>query len=268
MTSGKATLPAILLLASLAAFAPLGAAEAAGPAPAGAAPASGACLEAARAPPCGYIVPQLALEFPDKPTCKSQTLGGPVDLAKCIPMPARGEAVQMKGTLRWYWDVTQDGTYPIDPQDPIVIQFGGTATNPKYMDLKVEPSSFTLDAAAMASPENLRPEPTVPQTKVWFWFERPITVTIERTADPTEQDLDRIAANGGVQKVFLKAKSNSSGAYFKEAFGVEEFRFNALGDPAIAEASGMGDGKESPGAPVLMAVAALGLGAVAARRRK
>jgi hypothetical protein len=264
MTPGKATLPAVLLL--LAALTPLASSQAPDASGAGGA---GACLAAgAGAPPCGYIVPQLSLDFPDKPTCKAETLGGPVDLSKCIPMPETGGSSEQKGVLRWYWDMTQDGTYPIDPQQPIVIQFSGTATNPGYMELKVEPASFTLDAVAMASPENMKPETSGTSTRVWFWFERPITVTITRTDDPGPADLEKIGSAGGVQKVFLKAKSNASGAYFKESFGVEEFRFNAYGDPAIAASAGAGGNQESPGAGVLPLLGVVALAAAVALRRR
>lgn len=260
MTLGKALLASAVLLAALL---PTASAEE----PAGAQTLA-ACASGA-APPCGYIVPQLALDFPDKPACKAETLGGPVDLATCLTLPAPGESVTQAGVLRWYWDITQDGTYPSDPQVPIVIQFTGTATNPAWLDVQVEPESFTLDAVALASPLNMKvdtDDPAAPQ--VWFWYEQPITVTITRTGDPDAAGLEKIGNAGGVQKVFLKAKSNSSGAYFKEAFGVEEFRFNAYSDPVIQETAGPGS-QESPGAGLvaLLGVLALALGLVAFRRR-
>lgn len=253
MTLGKALLPVLLLSGLL----PLATAEA--PAEVGAlAAASSAC-----APPCGYIVPQMALDFPDKPQCKAATLGGDVDLSTCMTLPAPGEAVVQEGVLRWYWDITQDGTYPIDPLDPIVIAFSGTATNPTYLDIKVEPESFTLDAVAMVLPENMRID--LATTQVWFWFEQPINVTITRTGDPAPEDLEKVSNANGVQKVFLKAKSNASGTYFKEAFGVEEFRFNAAQDPAVTAANG--DSQDAPGIGPLALLSVLGLALLALRRR-
>jgi hypothetical protein len=259
MTLGKAFV-ALAFLALL----PAGSAEAED-----AEPAAGAaqCMAGLAAPPCGYIVPQLALDFPDKPACKAATLGAQVDLSTCLALPAKGESIVQQGVMRWYWDITQDGTYPADPMEPIVIQFTGTATNPSWLDLKVEPESFTLDAAALASPLNMKTNtenPTAPQ--VWFWYEQPITVTLTRTGDPTEENLGKIAGSGGVQKVFLKAKSNASGAYFKEAFGVEEFRFNAYSDEAIATSAG-GDSKGSPGLGPLALAGVLALALLAFRRR-
>ena len=251
MTLGKALLPALLLAALL----PLAAADST--------VQTGAVASACAAPPCGYIVPQMALDFPDKPLCKAATLGGEVDLATCMTLPANGESVVQEGVLRWYWDITQDGTYPIDPQDPIVIVFSGTATNPSYLDIKVEPETFTLDAVAMVHPDNIRPDPATNQ--VWFWFEQPIKVTIARTGDPAPADLEKVENANGVQKVFLKAKSNASGTYFKEAFGVEEFRFNASEDPAVVASNG--ESQDAPGIGPLALLAVLGLALLALRRR-
>jgi MYXO-CTERM domain-containing protein len=259
---GKALLPAAILFLALL---PTSHAAASDIAPV-AAPV-GAC--ATGLPPCGYIVPQLSLEFPDKPPCKAASLGGAVDLTKCLQLPAKGQSVVQKGVLRWYWDITQDGDYPIDPMTPIVIQFSGTATNPKWMDLKVDPQQFTLDATAMADPTNLKPDTNA--QKVWFWYEKPITVTITRTGDPDAVGLQKIGNANGVQKVFLKAKSNSSGAYFKEAFGVEEFRFNAYADPAIKSAamsaSGASSGHSSPAVGPMAMLGVLAFALVARRRR-
>ncbi|MHB1262310.1 MAG: hypothetical protein ACYC2H_11415 [Thermoplasmatota archaeon] len=255
MTLGKALLP-LLLLAALMPFA------------AATTPATDAVFfeaptaaSACAAPPCGYIVPQMALDFPDKPLCKAATLGGAVDLATCMDLPAAGASVTQNGVVRWYWDITQDGTYPIDPMVPIVIAFSGTATNPTYLDLKVEPGSFTLDAQAMANPDNFKVE----GQQVWFWFEEPITVTISRTAEPGPADLEKVSNANGIQKVFLKGKSNASGTYFKEAFGVEEFRFDTSED---AYFSGSGNGsQDAPGLGPVALVGVLALALVAVRRR-
>jgi hypothetical protein len=251
MNLGKALLPA-LLAAVLLPFA-----SAASPAEQGVL-ATSACA----APPCGYIVPQMALDFPDKPLCKAATLGGEVDLSTCMTLPAAGESVKQEGMLRWYWDITQDGDYPIDPQDPIVIVFSGTATNPSYLDIKVVPESFTLDAVAMVHPDNIKYD--VNSKQVWFWFEAPISVTITRIGEPDVKDVEKASNAQGIQKVFLKAKSNASGTYFKEAFGVEEFRFNTRDDPYFSASSGS---KGSPGLGPVALLGGLGLALLALRRR-
>lgn len=264
MTLWKALVASTLLVAALLPVA--SAVDSAGPSPPGAVAGAQGCA----APPCGYIVPQLALDFPDKPLCKAERLGGPVDLSTCLTLPQQGQSVEQKGIMRWYWDITQDGTYPADPQVPIVIQFTGTATNPKWLDLKVEPESFTLDAVALLNPLNTKRDIEDPNAvQVWFWYEQPITVTITRNGDPDAAGLAKIENAKGVQKVFLKAKSNASGAYFKEAFGVEEFRFNAYADPMIQGATGAGQGQEAPapGALALLGVVGVALAVVTVRRR-
>jgi MYXO-CTERM domain-containing protein len=261
MTLGKALLPAVLLAALLLPFAASAPAEP-GQVVDAAAPAASGC---AAAPPCGYIVPQMALDFPDKPLCKAATLGGAVDLSTCMPLPGPGESVQQQGTLRWYWDITQDGTYPIDPMVPIVIAFSGTATNPTYLEIKVEPAEVVLDAVEMANPAYYQPDESNPQ-QIWFEVKKDITVTITRTGDPSPADLEKVSNANGVQKVFLKGKSNASGSYFKEAFGVEEFRFDASQDPAVVASTGAS--QESPGLGPLALVAVLGLALLALRRRR
>ena len=253
MNLGKATLPALLLTLLL----PFASAEST---------VESAALETAAAcaaPPCGYIVPQMALDFPDKPLCKAATLGGDVDLSTCMTLPGPGESVQQAGVLRWYWDITQDGTYPIDPMVPIVIAFSGTATNPSYLEIAVDPPTFTLDAVAMNHPDNLKVDPNTKQ--VWFWFEEAITVTISRTGEPSPEDMEKASNAKGVQKVFLKAKSNASGTYFKEAFGVEEFRFNTMEDPYFT--AGADDSQDAPGLGPLALAGVLGLAVIAIRRR-
>lgn len=252
LLSRKALLPALLLAALLPAASTASVVETGA--------ASAAC---AAAPPCGYIVPQMALDFPDKPLCKAATLGGEVDLSTCMKLPGPGESVTQNGILRWYWDITQDGTYPIDPQDPIVIAFSGTATNPSYLEIKVEPETFTLDAVAMVHPDNIKTDTNTKQ--VWFWFEEPITVTITRTAEPNAADIEKAGNAGGVQKVFLKAKSNASGTYFKEAFGVEEFRFNTREDAYFLAADG--ESQDAPGLGPLALLGVLGVALLALRRR-
>lgn len=198
------------------------------------------------APPCGYITPQMNLDFPDKPKCGSG-LRSNFDRTTCIPLPARGESKEFMGTVIWFWDITQDGVYPPDAQTPITIQFSGTATNPKWLALVVEPESITLDLPTMLDPANTKlntDDPTKPQ--LYFWYEEPLKITVKRIGDPADADLARLHNQNDIVKMFLKGKSNASGSYFKEAFGVEEFRFDACADPTICGATA---GNEAP-APV------------------
>ena len=247
------------------------------------APVEAACLAGVANPPCGYIVPQINLDFPTKPTCRATSLGGPIDLSKCIPLPAVDGAHVETGTLTFTWDVTQDGIYPIDVQEPIVISFSGTATNPKWMKVDVEPKEVVLDAATFANPANMQVDPATQKAVYLHSVEMRITFTRTGVGDDDGNSTERIERANGATQVFLKAKSSSSGQYYKEAFGVEEFRFNpCANDDALAHVlhlpegtqgagfcgapAGSGSAKESP-SPVF-AFTGLGLLAFAGLRRR
>ena len=195
------------------------------------APAAPALACAADAPPCGYITPILDLDFPDKPKCPgtpgSADPARAVDPSKCVPLPAEGAPLKFNGTVRWYWKESEDLTYPADPNQPIVITFGGTATNPTWLKFKVTPESYTLTSADLFDPRNVRNSTVAGQPVVYFWFERPVEVTFERHGGPEAGEMERFTERGGVQPVYVKAKSTASGGFYKESFGGEEFRFNA-----------------------------------------
>lgn len=221
MSLRAVSLSVLLLLAAV----PAGNAEsAAQPAQSGLAPSLEQASDAARCnPPCGYIVPTLDLEFPGKANCRAKSLGGPVDLSECIVLPAVGERHVEQGFFRVTWDITQDGTYPADPTQPIVVSFSGTSSNPKFVSLSIEPQQVTLDAVALANPQNTKTE----GDRVHYWYEVPITATFERTEEGAdEKSVKRVDRSKGVVQVFLKAKSSASGEYFRESFATEEFRFN------------------------------------------
>ncbi len=279
MSVRTALLAASVALLSLLALAPAAAAGTLATTDASVEPAAQECLAAS--PPCGYIVPALSLEFPDKPTCRAKSLGAALDLSQCIPLPALGSSYATEGRLVMSWDVTQDGTYPADPSCAaptvgvppapgpcIVITFSGTATNPKWMSLAVEPAEVTLSQADLLT--NLQVNQETQQ--VMFWFEIPLKVTFTRTGEPDEDGLARIDRSQGVTQMFLKAKSSASGAYLREAFGVEEFRFSSCAPEAgLADdlaACGAVTTSEAPGAGLAAALAAVGAVAIVARRRR
>jgi hypothetical protein len=249
--------------------------------------ADAACLAEAASPPCGYIVPQISLEFPDKPACRAATLGGPVDLSQCLSLPAVGGQEVQNGIMRFSWDVTQAGPYPPDAScaapgtSCIPVTFSGTATNPKWMGLSIDPPEVVIEASDFAHPDNLRINQETQQ--VMFLIEVPLTVTFERKAVGDDEDSQkRIERAQGATQVFLKAKSSANGQYYKEAFGVEEFRFNPCANDdalraAIAQCSGTAladgtvppqDSEEAPGFGVLAAFGALAAVGVALRRRR
>ena len=247
-------------------------------------PVAGACLgELAAAPPCGYIVPQISLDFPEKPVCRAATLGGPIELSECLGLPAEGESITQEGIIRFSWDITQDGTYPPDAacaastasggtEGCIVISFSGTATNPKWVGVQIEPESILLDAVAMANPDNM--EVNAETQQVMFALEAPLKVTFTReSAEFDDKSLQRIERAQGAVQVFVKAKSSASGQYYKEAFGVEEFRFDPCrNDDVLASevnqctASASGS-EEAPGLGLAALLGALALVGAVLRRR-
>lgn len=208
-------------------------------------------------PPCGYITPLVDLEFPDKPRCPGSREAA--EVAKCIPLPATGKSVSFTGTFRYYWKLSEDLTYP-PGQEPVVVTFSGVSTNPKWMAFKVEPATVTLDAATLVSPLHMRVDDSNPSSPVLYYdFQVPVKVTFTRSGDPDAAALEKLAAKGGVADFFVKAKSSASGAYFKEGFGVESFRFNAASLLPAPEPRG------APGA-FLAPLAGIALAALLRRR--
>lgn len=230
----------------------------AGPAQASAAastPASAACM----GPPCGYITPLIDMEFPSKIRCSPQQ----VDLSKCTPLPADGESITYTGTVRWYWKLSEDLTYPqTDPNAPVILSFAGSGTNPKYLTFKADPPQYTIDEAATFNPQNMKIDQTNPSSPiVYYWFERSLNLTITRHGDPTSTELASIANHNWIQTFLIKAKSTANDPYFKESFGVTSFGFNATGLRPV-EAT-----KASPAWGLAAPATALAL-AVSTRRRR
>lgn len=230
-------------------------------------------------PPCGYILPILDIQVEDKQACGGGRLiyaeGPPED---CEDLMADGESVSYDAKLLWYWEVSEDGTYPKEAGEDIVISFSGTATNPRWLTVDVAgdgmtDGTFVLTDADLVDPANfvLR-ENSQEQQSLWFWYERDITITFTRNGSPTGDDLDRIENREGVQVFFLKAKSSESGPRFKEAFGVEEFRFNSCADEGVAQqvkscaAAPATEGQKTPALPLLATLGLLVALAVARRR--
>jgi hypothetical protein len=226
-------------------------------------PPSGVCLAAA--PPCGYINPIIDLDFPTKPRCPG--LPGSIEASQCIPLPPDGGSVTYAGTVRWYWKASEELIYPPDQDGTITISFGATATNPSWLTFATDPPKYEVTAADLLDPRNQRTEDSGGQVVQYYWFERPLNVTFTRTGGPSEAEWQRFEDRQGVQPLYVKAKSNSLGTFYMEAYGGEEFRFNATGllaERALAA-------KQASGAPASLLAAALILALVVqagGRRRR
>ena len=232
----------------------------------------GISQEACAGPPCGYIVPLLALDFPDKPHCPGY--GADVNRSMCIPLPALGGAFKAEGTMTWYWNVSQDGIYPNEPTQDIVVRLGASTINPAGLELAVEPAAVTLTTVDLLDPRRYVVD-AEHGNRVLYVYEVPITVTLTRTGDVdtggrendvwngfTPEDRERIETQGGYAAAFLRATSNASGDRFKEGFGLEEFRFS---DPGFAGGE-QGRSASAPVGPVL-AASLLALAAFVRMRR-
>lgn len=218
----------------------------------------------AATPPCGYINPILDLHFPDKPVCT--TTGGDIDLAKCIPLPAVGAAVSFSGTVRWYWKLSEDGTYPPDTDKDIEITFSSVTNNPTWLPFKVEPPTYKISAVDLFDPRNTKVDDSGPNPVVYYWFERPINVTFTRDGSPSAEAASKIAARDGLLETYIRGRSTPSGTTFNAAFGGEYFRFNAtsLAPQAVPVNTSPGP----PGIAIVGAVAAAVAVAVVRKARR
>src|SRR5581483_1839320 len=173
--------------------------------------------------PCGYVAPLIDMVFEGKKNCGGAT----VDLSKCYTVPEPGKPLVVKGVLEYYWKESEDLTYPSDPNAPVEISFAHSASDPKWLDFKVEPATFTIDQQGFLDPTNSKVDQSTSPPTVYFWFQRDITITFTRNADPTANEVQGISNHDGVQEVYVKAKSTDSGQYIKASFGGETFRFDA-----------------------------------------
>lgn len=214
--------------------------------------ASNACAN----PPCGYISAFVNLQMEDKKPCRKP------DLSDCATVPAPGESATFQGLFQYYWKISEDATYPFNPQTPIKVSFAGVASNHKWLPISIEPKTLEIGIADMVDPANHRVEEQNGNQVLFYWFERPVTITIKNEGTPTEEELSRIEAKDGRATLLLKVKTTANEPYFKEGFGTEDFRFDAssLVNPAAASS------RDAPAGGLLAGLVALA--AVATLRRR
>lgn len=210
--------------------------------------------------PCGYIIPLIDLEFPDKLLCGGgQLIYADEPPTNCYDLMPVGESQVFEGRFHMYWDAQEEPTYPINPDEPIVVTFSGTQSNPKWLDVKLEPSQLEITFQDLYDLDNYAIDPEGTPI-AWFHYYADLKVTVTRTGDPSDADIGRMEDRLGVLPIFIKARSSESGAYYKEAFGVEEFRFQSINDPVIGPqvSHGMADPVEEE-APALTPVLVLAM---------
>lgn len=259
---------------------------------------SAECATTVAGPPCGWINPQLYLDIPDNIQCgKNNVLGADVDFTECMAPPKEGEPVVMNGEFRLTWEVSEEGTYLNDPNDPVVVNFRPTGSNPEFIDFSVDPPTFELGTDTLFNPTYFVTKENGGTTSVWYEYIQPVTVTFTRNGDPTPDDIETIQNKDGQVRVLVRIHSDSSGSTYKDSYGLESFVFHiraAEDDPALdaitlpsEEDSGgwwfFGGGGDAPDAEthddhddeakdtpvpsVVLVAGALGAAAFVARRR-
>ncbi len=221
-------------------------------------------------PPCGWIDPIIDLQFSGKPPCGG--FGGltaaerPTD---CLPVPTVDEPVVLEGKFLWYWEVSNDGTYPMDPNEDIRVSFAGAAANPSWIGMEASPSEFVITMQDLVSMDHYVVDDSDPSAiRIWFHYEEPVTVTFTRTGEPDAADLDRLSERNMIQNFFIKVRSTASGDRYKEAFGIEEVRFDTCADESICTQSVSSASKGIPALGLLLVVGSLMAVAVVVVRRQ
>ncbi|MGB1697056.1 MAG: hypothetical protein ACPHK8_01500 [Thermoplasmatota archaeon] len=229
--------------------------------------------EATCSPPCGWVQPNLDIIIEDKLTCGSGIRLGDeeIDPALCYQVPTEDKPVVIDGMFRLYWEVSEEATYPHDPNQPIEVDFANVGTTGKWLSASVEPNTISIGTAELADPNNFQIRDLESGSpSVWFWFEQPLTITYEKVGEPTEADWELIGNKGGYQPMFLRVHSGESGVYFKQAWALEEFRFYTGTEeqfksgniPTTPQADG--ESNSTPAIPILFAI--LGLALLARRK--
>lgn len=236
-----------------------------------AADASGAAACAAN-PPCGYITPLLSLDLADNRPCGfGVAYGEPIDGTQCMAPPMADEPKVMEGEFVLRWSITEEGYYTSDPNDPVVVEFLGPSSNPSFLDFSVEPSTFTLDSSTLADPNYIvSKERGDGSDELWYEYIQPVTVTIERSGEPTFDDLQSIMNRDGQVRFLIRIHSDGSGNTYRDSYGLELFAFHvdaAEDGDSLQELSDEMSGRGTP-FPAAVALGVLGAAAVAARRRQ
>lgn len=219
-----------------------------------AAPAEAACArEAGASPPCGPIpvIIEIKLE-----KFRNLTFGDATQLV-------------LQGTVSYYVNVDQDGFY-YDPENKPQISFR-INRQPPWVHAVVQPAQYEVP---VDDPNHLEGEEGGAGEIRYYW-EAPITVTVDKLRDPTAEELSgKWIRVDGTYRVSISGSSTASitagdllGAPIglQEGYGVRELRFNKEG---VASPGDLPDGPEAPGPAIPLLAAALLLAALGLRRRR
>jgi hypothetical protein len=186
-------------------------------------------------PPCGWINPQLSLQLPDAKSCPDDSGG-----VGCLAPPTTSKPTVYEGEFVLKWEISEEGTYASDVNDPVVVTFRGTGSNPSFLDFTIEPATFELDSVTLANPQyHTTKENSDGSDSVWYEYRQPVTVTVTRAAEePSPDDIERIERRGGEIQFLIRIHSDGSGSTFKDSYGLKAFYFHvgAERDDGVADA--------------------------------
>lgn len=170
--------------------------------------------------PCGRIYPLITIQ---------------PDLPQEMWDMSSGETLTIPATLRYKFDMTQEGYTVPAPNEPIEIRFEFPRL-PDWAEIKVEPEVVPIDVANPLFVKPNNEEPTNPQAQ--YEFTAPITITANVVGQPVLKD------GYDYGKLLVFAKSSESGLY-QAGYGIKEMRVVPEGAVHESDVAGQRDVFES-----------------------
>jgi hypothetical protein len=201
----------------------------------------------------GAGTPTLELDFP-KPAGCARTAP-----EHCPALPEADLPVVIEGTFVWSWQADQC-TANVPSATPVVVTFAGLERHTAgWLRMSTDPHEVVIPVQDQWDVQDDEVDPATGQHRGREAY--PLTVTIELVGEPDEEALAKVANAGGAVDLFLKASAAATPT-FGAGFGIETFLLD--GRSALEPASGAG--RDAPAPPLPVALALVGLAALARRR--
>lgn len=197
--------------------------------------------------------PTLELDFPKPEGCSRLTPEG------CPALPEADRPLVIEGTFVWSWQADQC-TANVPSPSPVVVTFTGLERHTTgWLRMSTDPHEVVIPVQDQWDVQDDEVDPATGQHR--GREEYPLTVTIELVGEPDAEALERVANAGGAVDLFLKASAGATPT-FGAGFGIETFLLD--GRSAVEPAGNAG--RDAPSPPVPLALALVGLAALARRR--